>query len=71
MIRRKAHERDPDILRDETAHPVERAAALSRLASDQRRAFERDIARCRRTTNRSCAAKPFALSPVAGVSATA
>lgn len=45
MRRRKAQASDPATLRDETAPPVERAAALSRLVSDQRREFERDIAR--------------------------
>ena len=42
----KAHPNDPQVLRDETARPVDRAAALSRLVSDRRTEFEPDIVRC-------------------------
>lgn len=42
----KAQPNDPSILRDETARPVDRAAALSRLVSDGRTEFEPDIVRC-------------------------
>lgn len=45
MNHRKAQAGDPDILRDETVDPVERAAALSRLVSDQHRELEHDIAK--------------------------
>jgi HEAT repeat protein len=42
----KAQSNDPSVLRDETARPVDRAAALSRLVSDRRTEFEPDIVRC-------------------------
>jgi HEAT repeat protein len=42
----KAQPNDPYVLRDETARPVDRASALSRLVSDRRTEFEPDIVRC-------------------------
>jgi hypothetical protein len=42
----KAQPNDPYVLRDETARPVDRAAALSRLVSDRRTEFEPDIVKC-------------------------
>lgn len=41
----KAQPNDPSVLRDETARPVDRAAALSRLVSDRRTEFEPDVVR--------------------------
>ena len=44
MNQGKALANDPSVLRDAEMDPVERAAALSRLVSDQRKEFEPDIA---------------------------
>jgi hypothetical protein len=43
MGAKKARDSDPATLHDADARPVDRAAALSRLASDQRREFEQAI----------------------------
>lgn len=45
MHQGKAQANDPSVLRDVTARPVDRAAALSRLVSDRRTEFEPDIVR--------------------------